>query len=164
MGEFLVIGTGVPRTDAVEKVTGRALYTADLVLRGMIYGINVHDTAKFRPKTSANGHANDAKAVQRDTQRPCDIAADDEMPLCRSPDGDFASLVYSGYRHLWLNVGLVDAMDIKLVLKHIIALCKALFHIAFSVMAFGDDIEEAFAIGTDDGFTVFPNEGNCAGL
>ena len=38
MGEFQVIGKGVTRTDAVEKVTGRALYTADLTLPGMIYG------------------------------------------------------------------------------------------------------------------------------
>ena len=38
MGEFKVIGKGVVRTDAVDKVTGRALYTADLTFPGMIYG------------------------------------------------------------------------------------------------------------------------------
>ncbi|MEJ7612867.1 MAG: xanthine dehydrogenase family protein molybdopterin-binding subunit [Candidatus Fervidibacter sacchari] len=38
VGEFKVIGKGVIRTDAVDKVTGRALYTADLTLPGMIYG------------------------------------------------------------------------------------------------------------------------------
>lgn len=38
MGEFRVIGKGVTRTDAIEKVTGRALYAADLTLPGMIYG------------------------------------------------------------------------------------------------------------------------------
>lgn len=38
MSEFRVIGKNVARTDAIEKVTGRALYTADLTLPGMIYG------------------------------------------------------------------------------------------------------------------------------
>ncbi|MCS7225207.1 MAG: xanthine dehydrogenase family protein molybdopterin-binding subunit [Armatimonadetes bacterium] len=38
MGSFKVLGSRVPRTDAYDKVTGRALYTADLVLPGMIYG------------------------------------------------------------------------------------------------------------------------------
>lgn len=38
MGESRVIGKSVMRTDAIEKVTGRALYTADLTLPGMIYG------------------------------------------------------------------------------------------------------------------------------
>ncbi|MCS7186793.1 MAG: xanthine dehydrogenase family protein molybdopterin-binding subunit [Armatimonadota bacterium] len=33
-----MIGKNVARTDAIEKVTGRALYTADLTLPGMIYG------------------------------------------------------------------------------------------------------------------------------
>lgn len=41
VGEFKVIGKGVIRTDAVDKVTGRALYTADLTLPGMIYGVFV---------------------------------------------------------------------------------------------------------------------------
>lgn len=38
MSEFRVIGKSVARTDAIEKVTGRALYTADLNFPGMIYG------------------------------------------------------------------------------------------------------------------------------
>jgi len=41
VGEFRVIGKSVVRTDAIEKVTGRALYTADLTLPGMIYGVFV---------------------------------------------------------------------------------------------------------------------------
>ncbi len=41
MGDFKVIGKRVPRTDAIDKVTGRALYTADLVLPRMIYGVFV---------------------------------------------------------------------------------------------------------------------------
>lgn len=36
--EFDVIGQPLPRLDAVPKVTGRALYAADLVLPGMLYG------------------------------------------------------------------------------------------------------------------------------
>lgn len=41
MGEFRVLGKRVTRTDAIDKVTGRALYTADLTLPGMIYGVFV---------------------------------------------------------------------------------------------------------------------------
>lgn len=41
MSEFGVIGTRVPRTDAIEKVTGRAVYTADIVLPNMIHGVFV---------------------------------------------------------------------------------------------------------------------------
>lgn len=41
MGEFRVLGKRVARTDAIDKVTGRALYTADLTLPGMIYGVFV---------------------------------------------------------------------------------------------------------------------------
>src|SRR5919199_5836198 len=33
------IGRPVPRVDALEKVTGRAKYTADLHLPGMLYGV-----------------------------------------------------------------------------------------------------------------------------
>src|SRR5919202_1508277 len=33
------IGRSVPRIDALEKVTGRAKYTADLHLPGMTYGV-----------------------------------------------------------------------------------------------------------------------------
>ena len=35
---FRVVGTSVPRVDAVEKVTGRARYTGDIVLPGMLHG------------------------------------------------------------------------------------------------------------------------------
>ncbi len=38
MPEFSVIGKRLPRVDAVEKVTGRAKYAADLELPGMLYG------------------------------------------------------------------------------------------------------------------------------
>lgn len=41
MREFRVIGKSVVKTDAIEKVTGRALYTADLTLPGMVYGVFV---------------------------------------------------------------------------------------------------------------------------
>lgn len=39
MAEFAVVGKRVPRVDAVEKVTGRARYTADLHLPGMLIGM-----------------------------------------------------------------------------------------------------------------------------
>jgi CO/xanthine dehydrogenase Mo-binding subunit len=38
MKEFSVIGKSVPRVDALEKVTGKAKYSVDLMLPGMLYG------------------------------------------------------------------------------------------------------------------------------
>ncbi len=38
MSEHAIIGKTVPRTDAVAKATGRALYTDDLKLPGMLHG------------------------------------------------------------------------------------------------------------------------------
>jgi CO/xanthine dehydrogenase Mo-binding subunit len=38
MREFSVIGKSVPRVDALEKVTGKAKYSVDLMLPGMLYG------------------------------------------------------------------------------------------------------------------------------
>ena len=46
-----VVGTSVPRVDAVEKVTGRARYTGDIVLPGMLHGKAVrspHPHARIR--------------------------------------------------------------------------------------------------------------------
>jgi CO/xanthine dehydrogenase Mo-binding subunit len=38
MGEGMVIGSSTPRVDAVEKVTGKALYGTDLKMPGMLHG------------------------------------------------------------------------------------------------------------------------------
>ncbi|MGF1759859.1 molybdopterin-dependent oxidoreductase [Photobacterium sagamiensis] len=38
MSEFSVIGKNVPKDDAVEKVTGQAIYAADIKMPGMLYG------------------------------------------------------------------------------------------------------------------------------
>lgn len=38
MGEYAVIGKGVHKVDALEKVTGQAKYTSDLSLPGMLWG------------------------------------------------------------------------------------------------------------------------------
>ena len=38
MEELKLVGMSVPRTDAVEKATGRAKFTADFKMRGMLYG------------------------------------------------------------------------------------------------------------------------------
>ncbi len=37
MAEYLVVGKSVPRVDALEKVTGRAIYSPDIELPGMLY-------------------------------------------------------------------------------------------------------------------------------
>ncbi|MBI4553073.1 MAG: xanthine dehydrogenase family protein molybdopterin-binding subunit [Candidatus Latescibacteria bacterium] len=39
--QFHVVGSRVPRVDALEKVTGRARYTADVHLPGLLYGVFV---------------------------------------------------------------------------------------------------------------------------
>lgn len=38
MEELSFVGKSVPRKDGVEKATGRALYTVDMVLPGMLWG------------------------------------------------------------------------------------------------------------------------------
>jgi len=38
MNTFSAVGKSVPKVDAREKVTGRAIYAADLQLPGMLYG------------------------------------------------------------------------------------------------------------------------------
>src|SRR2546425_10283003 len=46
-----VVGRPVPRVDAPDKVTGKAKYTRDLKLPGMLYGVIVrspHATARIR--------------------------------------------------------------------------------------------------------------------
>jgi CO/xanthine dehydrogenase Mo-binding subunit len=42
--EFRIIGEPVPRADGVEKVTGRARYTADVLLPGTLWGKTLHST------------------------------------------------------------------------------------------------------------------------
>ena len=37
MGEMSVVGKSVPRIDALEKVTGKAMYCTDIKLPGMLY-------------------------------------------------------------------------------------------------------------------------------
>ena len=39
MNEYSLIGKRLPRIDAKEKVTGKALYTDDLSMGGMLYGM-----------------------------------------------------------------------------------------------------------------------------
>ncbi|MCG7851553.1 MAG: hypothetical protein MIO92_03435, partial [Methanosarcinaceae archaeon] len=38
MSEFSIIGKRIPKVDAKEKVTGRAVYAADVMFPGMLYG------------------------------------------------------------------------------------------------------------------------------
>jgi xanthine dehydrogenase YagR molybdenum-binding subunit len=42
--ELVVIGKRMPRLDAVQKVTGRAKYTFDVQLEGMLHGASVSST------------------------------------------------------------------------------------------------------------------------
>ena len=97
MGEFLVIGTGVPRTDAVEKVTGRALYTADLVLRGMIYGVFVRSPyAHARIKRIDTSKAQKVPGVvaiitQEQLSRDFALVIEEEVHSAQQIRGLFAS-------------------------------------------------------------------------
>lgn len=42
LNKFTIVGRSFPRTDAVEKVTGRAIYTGDIFLPNMLYGKILH--------------------------------------------------------------------------------------------------------------------------
>ena len=57
MSEFYAVGKSVPRIDALSKVTGEAIYTADVILPGMLYGV---------AKRSPHPHA---RIVRIDTSR-----------------------------------------------------------------------------------------------
>ncbi len=57
MSEFYAVGKSVPRVDALSKVTGEAIYTADVILPGMLYGL---------AKRSPHPHA---RIVHIDTRR-----------------------------------------------------------------------------------------------
>jgi CO/xanthine dehydrogenase Mo-binding subunit len=57
MSEFYAVGKSVPRIDALSKVTGEALYTADVSLPGMLYGF---------AKRSPHPHA---RIIRIDTRR-----------------------------------------------------------------------------------------------
>ncbi|MER3406107.1 MAG: hypothetical protein C4289_13880 [Chloroflexota bacterium] len=51
MPEYAVVGKPVPRVEAAEKVTGRALFAADIKLPGMLYAKLVrspHGHARIR--------------------------------------------------------------------------------------------------------------------
>ena len=48
--EFNVVGTRPIRHDGADKVTGRARYSADVYLPGMLYGIS-HTITPFRRST-----------------------------------------------------------------------------------------------------------------
>ena len=47
--KFSMVGKSVPRVDAAAKVRGKAQFTDDMVLPGMVY-------AKIKPSTMAHGH------------------------------------------------------------------------------------------------------------
>ena len=36
--EYTVVGKSLPKTDGIEKATGKAIYIDDLVLPGMLWG------------------------------------------------------------------------------------------------------------------------------
>lgn len=38
MGEYSYVGKSIPRVDALEKVTGEAIFSADIQLPGMLIG------------------------------------------------------------------------------------------------------------------------------
>jgi CO/xanthine dehydrogenase Mo-binding subunit len=74
---FRVVGTSVPRVDAVEKVTGRARYTGDIVLPGMLHGKAVrspHAHARIRAidATEAEAIPGVAAVLTRDDLKDVD--------------------------------------------------------------------------------------------
>lgn len=68
------LGERAPRLDAIEKVTGRARYTSDIVLPGMLYGVIVRSDRPFarlrRIDTSAAESISGVEAVATATDAP----------------------------------------------------------------------------------------------
>jgi CO/xanthine dehydrogenase Mo-binding subunit len=116
MGEFRVIGTRVPRTDAAEKVTGRALYTADLVLPGMIYGVFVRSPyAHARIKRIDTSKAEKVPGVvaiitQEQLSRDIALVIEEEVHSAQQIRGLFAS---DKVRYYGEKVALVGAESLE---------------------------------------------------
>ena len=88
MAEYSVIGKGIPRVDALEKVTGEAIYATDICLPGMLIGKikrSPHPFAKILSMNTAKAcKLAGVKAVmtsQNVVQFPFGVAIKDELPL-----------------------------------------------------------------------------------
>lgn len=116
MSEFQVIGTRVPRTDAVDKVTGRALYTADLALPGMIYGVFVRSPyAHARIKRIDTERAKKVPGVvaiitQEQLSRDIALVIEEEVHAAQQIRGLFAS---DKVRYYGEKVALVGAESLE---------------------------------------------------
>lgn len=97
MSEFQVLGKGVIRTDAIDKVTGRALYAADLILPGMIYGAFVRSPyAHARIKKIDTSKAWKVKGVmtiitQEQLSKDLALVVEEEVHTAQRIRGFFAS-------------------------------------------------------------------------
>ncbi|MCH8064890.1 MAG: xanthine dehydrogenase family protein molybdopterin-binding subunit [Chloroflexi bacterium] len=87
-GQFSIIGTSVPRNDAIERVTGKALYSQDVVVPGMLfarilrppaYGANLVDAdttiADRMPGVAKVVRSEDMLAVLAETDQQAERAA-----------------------------------------------------------------------------------------
>ena len=89
MGEYRVIGSRVPRMDAREKVSGRAVYTSDISLPNMLYGKVLRSPYPHARILSINTsrvrRLTGVKAVVTGADTPkirCGISIKDEPILC----------------------------------------------------------------------------------
>ena len=91
MEEYSVIGKGIPRVDALEKVTGEAIYSTDIYLPGMLIGKikrSPHPSTKILSINTAKAcKLAGVKAVitaQNVVQFPFGVAIKDELPLAET--------------------------------------------------------------------------------
>ena len=65
---FTIVGQSAPRRDGISKVTGTAIYTADVRLPGMLYAKLLrppaHDATRIRIDTTAVGNVKDAIVIR----------------------------------------------------------------------------------------------------
>jgi nicotinate dehydrogenase subunit B len=70
VSEFGVVGKSLPRTDAAEKVTGRARFSGDILLPGMLYASILrppaHGARLKKVDTSGAAETRDVRIVQED--------------------------------------------------------------------------------------------------
>ncbi|MGE0698200.1 MAG: xanthine dehydrogenase family protein molybdopterin-binding subunit [Hyphomicrobiaceae bacterium] len=144
-----VVGQRLPRVDAGERVTGRAIYPADLVRPGMLHGAvlrSPHAHARIRRIDTARALAlKGVKAVVTGADFPA-IAPNTIIPFGETGADLWvaAVIVIARDKALWIGhpVAAVAAID-----PHVAAEALALIEVDYEVLPVAASIEAAMAPG-----------------
>ena len=143
--EYKVVGTRPIRHDGVDKVTGKALYGADVQLPGMIYGKvlrSPHAHARVRSIDTSKAEAHpDVKAVA--TSKDLASVSDE---ITERGDADFTSLKYVRDKVLASDKVLFKGHPIAAVASsspHVAEEALSLIEVEYEVLPSVTSVEEA---------------------